>query len=213
MRPAGARAGSLLAGGMAGTAGAASGRTSSTRVPWPTSLSTSMRPPWVVMMPWQTARPRPVPTPLGLGGEEGLEGPAQHLGRHPGPVVGDREPHGVVRRLGPELEPPLTRALLERLLGVDHQVGDDLVQLVGVAVDRRQAARHVHHHPHAARAQRVAGELQGTLDRGREVHRAEAWWLLPRHGEEALDDPGAPLGRGVDPLGLLARLAAAPRCA
>ena len=147
--------------------------------------------------------------PLGLGGEEGLEGPAQHLGRHPGPVVGDREPHGVVRRLGPELEPPLARALLERLLGVDHQVGDDLVQLVGVAIDRRQAGRHVHHQPHAARAQRVAGELQGTLDRGREVDRAEARGLLPRHGEEALDDPGAALGRGVDALGLLARLPAA----
>ena len=44
--------------------GGAGGRQTRNSEPAPSLLSTSMRPPIALTMPWQIARPRPVPRPL-----------------------------------------------------------------------------------------------------------------------------------------------------
>ena len=64
----------------------AMGRVTRMVVPSPTLLSTAMAPPMLVTISWQTARPRPVPRPMGLVVKNGSKMRVRFSGGIPAPV-------------------------------------------------------------------------------------------------------------------------------
>ena len=133
-------------------------------MPRPGAVSTPIRPPCAVTMPWQIERPMPVPTPCGLVVKKGSK-----IRR----LTSGGMPRAVVRDLGDDLAAAAARRarrggaaagdLHQRLLRVDEQVEQHLVQLVAVAPDARQAGRHVGVDLDARGAQAVAGKLEGAV--------------------------------------------------
>ena len=91
-------------------------------------------------MPWQTERPRPVPAPTGLVVKKGSSTRLRSAAGTPGPLSatstrttpGPAEVRSHSRRGG--------GTVLERLLGVDHEVQEHLAELVLVGHRRRQVA-------------------------------------------------------------------------
>ena len=98
-------------------------------------------------------------------------------------------------------QPPRRRPAEQRLLGVDDQVDHHLVQLVGVAVHRRQPGRQLEHHLDVGAPQPVAGEVERAHHHLAERHRLALRRPRARHGEEGAHDPRAALGGGMDLLG------------
>ena len=116
----------------------------------------------------------------------------------PGPLSATSSTASPPSAQAPHGQPPRRGASDQRLLGVDDEVHDHLVQLVGVAVHRRQAGRQVEHHVDVGAAQPVAGQLQRAHHHLAEHHRPAPRRPRPRHGEEGPHDAGAALGGGVD---------------
>ena len=135
---------------------------------------------------------------LRLGGEERLEHALRDLARDPGAVVRDLDPDGLGVVAGGDPQPALAGSVLQGLLGIDEQVREHLVKLVGIAPDLRQVRRELPRHLDAGAAQAVGDDLERGIDGGVELHPAALPGLAPRHREEGPHDPRAAVGRGAD---------------
>jgi hypothetical protein len=115
--------------------------------------------------------PDPGARALGLGSEEGSKTRRTTSGGIPGPLSSTstttaRPPSS--DRAGADREPSRRRHLEQRLLRVNDEVDEHLVELVGVAAGRRQAGRQVRLDRDARAAQAVGRELQRRLGRAGE---------------------------------------------
>ena len=89
------------------------------------------------------------------------------------------------------------------LLGVRHQVDDDLVQAVAVGPHRGQVGREVELHAHVVGPQRVREELERLVHDVVELHREALRRAPAGQGEEVLHDARAALAGRQDPPGPL----------
>ena len=106
------------------------GRWIANRVPSPTALSTSIRPPWSAMIPWPMLRPEARPAADRLGREEGVEDLRQDVRRDAAAVVGDLD-DDLAASADRVDEPDLARApagRLDRLEGVHQEVQEELIE-------------------------------------------------------------------------------------
>ena len=183
--------------------------------PFPTSLSTSIVPPWASTIPWLTDNPSPVPIPI-LGGEKGIENPPEVFLGYSASGIGDRKFHhrhgdGAGLRRSRLRQPPRAdddAALsINRMLGVDQQVHDDLLDLVRIDPDLRQGAIEIQGDGDIAQIGRPFDKTRGVFDDLVEVGEFLLRRLLPGEIEQPSDDAGAPLGlpdHQVHVLGVLA---------
>ena len=91
-------------------------------------------------------------------------------------------------------------ALDHRIAGVDHEVEQGQLELIGIDMRRPEVVRECRVDPDE-RADRAAQHLDHAVDQLRDVHRGRVQVLLPREGEQALRQRGAALGsldRAVD---------------
>ena len=72
------------------------------------------------------------------------------------------------------------------------------MKLVGVSEDERNVARQIQRDVDAARANGIAGDVEGCRHHVVYRHRTAFRLLLPCHGEEGSHDAAAPLGCGPD---------------
>ena len=178
-----------------------------------------MVPPWDDTMPWQTDNPRPVPEPIGLVVKNGSNIWGRKASGTPGPLSATS-----IRTARPD--PPWTDVVshnpgadgsdgdcefrpllgdeqsprhLDRLLGVDDEVHEHLVQLVLVRHDRRQVGRIGTRDLDAGAPQAVGQDLDAAVENRPDIHRLDLAGFLPGQGEEAPDDPGAALGGRPQP--------------
>ena len=88
-------------------------------------------------MPWEIARPRPVPSPTGLVVKNGSKNLLAMLGIDTGAVVAHRDHDPGPGEPSLDLDPPpfLPARALDRLQSVDQQVEQDLADLIGNAFD------------------------------------------------------------------------------
>ena len=137
----------------------------------------------------------PGPLTLRLGREERLEDPRLNLRGDAGPSVGhlDGDPSGLALHRGRNREPARRFQRAHRLDGVDHEVHDDLVDLVAVGPHNRQVVREGQHDRDVAGAQIVAEQLDGLLDDQIQPHVAPLGRLLTGQREEVPDDTRAPV--------------------
>ena len=138
-------------------------------------------------MPCEKERPIPVPADpeRPLGGEERLEDPAGRSLGNAGAGVADvdQDAPGLVHR-GADGEHLLERlALLDRLLGVDDQIDEELVELVAIALDQRQAGAVIDLDRDPGGAERIIGNLERRRRSAREVDQAARPLALPRHAK------------------------------
>ena len=142
--------------------------------------------------------PEPGALALGLGGEERIEDAAQDLRRNPGTAVRDLDPHESVRCLvaGHQTQPPGRRCVLDRLARVRDEVHHDLLQLVSVGPDQRQALLGVEFHLDVGDAKLEGQKLHGVAQEVIQRHVAALGRMAPGHRQEAPDDPYAAL-RGL----------------
>ena len=112
----------------------AHGQPRSNRLPAPSSLSSSIRPPSATASSRAIARPSPVPPPS--RDQNGRKIRSRSDGLIPGPGVGDRDGDGAVRGRERQLDPAAVGRPAE---GVREQVGDDLQHPVAVGDDHRRA--------------------------------------------------------------------------
>jgi len=139
--------------------------------PCPTSLEAMISPPNEADDPVAIAKPNPVPTPSGLGGEEGGEEPSQHLRRHPGSRVGDPHHHLVPAldvsrdaesRCWRRLPSPMAwAALITRFTKTDP---------TGIRWPRRLEGREGRSHP-GSMADLILGQSQRRFDHPEDAHR------------------------------------------
>ena len=109
------------------------------------------------------------------------------VGRHPGP---DREPALHVHRA-------------HRLDRVDHEVHDDLMDLVASLPDRRHGVAKIQGDLDVTGAQVVPEQLDGFLDDRVQRHRRTLRRPLARQRKKVPDDPRTAVGAGEDLLGAL----------
>ena len=121
------------AGAAAGATGSTAGRRRVNSAPPPGRSPTSIVPPWALTMPWQTESPIPVPAPGGLVVKNGSKIRLRSSGGDAGAVVRDLELDPAVPLASRQHEPARRRHVAQRLLGVDDEVEEHLVELVGVA--------------------------------------------------------------------------------
>ena len=103
-------------------------------------LSTSIRPPCSLMMPWQMVRPRPVPVPGRLGREEGVEDLGEQSGGMPQPSSSTSttiSPSLSRRHQDSSLTMPRG---LDRLHAVHQEIEEDLVEVRDSRLQQGQPA-------------------------------------------------------------------------
>ena len=106
----------------------------------------------------------------------------------PGPVVDDAQPHQPARLAGAQRNPAVTSEALERLAGVADDVENDLLELVRVTQDRRQAGGVFTGqgdvvHPHVVRH-----DLKDGVCDLMQVEQLALGFVLAGETEEAVDD-------------------------
>ena len=144
----------------------------------------------------------------GFGREEGLEDLLSQGAGNPRAGVRylDEE------RARPRLEArgngqdPRARRLAHGLVRVGDQVDDDLTELVRIGPEFGQARIQVQAHRHIIQPEGIRDQLRRLGDEAVEVARLILHRPLAGEGEEVLDDPSAPLGRGLDLLRPLSRM-------
>src|SRR5205823_3058748 len=113
-----------------------------------------------------------------------------------GPVVCDRDADQVSEKVetAGHTYPARRRLVLQRLLRIDDQVEQHLMELVGVGEDERNILGKIERHFDAARANGVAGDVERGRDDLVDRDWTPFWRLLPGHGEERSHDARAALG-------------------
>ena len=132
-----------------------------------------------------------------LGGEEGVEGLGQHLGRHAAAGVADGHHHVLAGRQAGVLghvalvQPGVgsfdgqAAAVGHRVAAIDRQVEDGVFQLVGVDMGAPQPTSQHRFQQHRA-AQRMAQQVGHAGHQLVHVHRFGLQWLLAREGQQPL---------------------------
>ena len=143
-----------------------------------------------------------------LGREERIEDARLHVFRHARPVVVHLEDDRVLRQVVPGADDQRAAAVRaeHRLLGVDDQVEQDLLNLVRIGEDARQAGRERLEDVDVAQALLVAAQGQRFADHLVEVDHRARGVALAREGQEVADDLGGALGFGEDGVEPAARL-------
>ena len=138
-----------------------------------------------------------------LGGEEWIENPLQVLLRNSAAGIDDRDlhhGHGLRARLrAPGLGTTAASdgdaaLLLDRMLGVDEHVHDDLLDQVRVDPDRRQIRIEIHGDLDVAQVSGPLDDARRVFDDLVEVGEFLLRRLLAGEIEKPADDCGAPLG-------------------
>src|SRR6266545_6765679 len=155
------------------------------------------------------AEPQARSHPDPLGGEERLEDPGQHVSRNT---------RAIVRHLGDEPGPialptrrdahtnAVTDALLtgpaaeDGLLGIEHQIEEDLLELVHVAIDLRQGIAIVGLDVNARERELGRAKPDGLFQHLTQVHRPPLRLSLAREEQQALDDLRHPVALHDDQL-------------
>ena len=145
-------------------------------------------------------QPQPGPLPDPLGGEERIEDLLQMIGLDAGAVVLDADPDTRGRPAGRDAQHALAVRLGHRLLGVDDDVQDDLLQLVRIGQGLRQVLREIGLHLDVAHAHLVGAQLERGLDDAVDRRHDALGLVLAGEGQEVLHDAGRPLGLVADAL-------------
>ena len=181
-------------------------------------------PPSWAIRPWTIDRPRPVPRPTSLVEKNGSTARASVSASMPTPVIDDRgcaySRRAAARLARPASALAASTAIVSvppsrhRVAGVDAQVEDGELELVGVGLGRRQSVRRVE--PELdRRADRAGDQVAHAVDQRADVDRPALQFLPPREAEQALHQglgALARLQRVVDPA-VDARVLAAAACA
>ena len=181
----------LLVGDFAGTL--ATGRKTEKVVPFPISLFTSMSPPCCLMIPNETERPRPVPLASGLVVKKGLKTSDTLLFRYPDARVGELHGNqlpiaGIVA--GNAQRPPIGH----RVQRVQHDVEKHLLELLAVAVNRRQVGSQVALDLDICQLDLVGRQPQGVLDQILNLMRFRFDLALPGEVQQVAHDFLRPFG-------------------
>ncbi len=163
--------------------------------PLPSSLCTSIAPPCASMIFRVVGKPRPLPP--GASREERVEDPRPNLLGHPHPGVDHVEPDP--RPLPPGRQNQLAPAG-HRVLGVQDQVQERLLEQVAIELDQGQVAgkRGADHDPLGCRVRLV--EISQLVDDRVQVGRLELQLLHPGEPQEALENAMQPVDFGPKPL-------------
>ena len=128
----------------------------------------------------------------GLGGEEGLEYLGQVFRRDALPAVGELQKHLLVA-LAPPAPHAQLAALGHGLDGVEHQVGEHLLQLRRVAPHQQGLALQLQRQLHPAQLHAVGGEGDGGPEQLAQIHDARGELVLAGEGEQVAHDAAAAL--------------------
>ena len=142
-----------------------------------------------------------------LGGEEGIENARQHVLRNAASGVLHAQGRfaGRAIELGDHLQAAARRHRLRR---VHHQHQRHLLDLIGVAIHRRQAFGEPFHQLDVLHLQFVLHQQHGVVDDGVQVVGLALAGLLPREGQQVLHQLAAALAFALDGLQLLGHLVA-----
>src|SRR6185503_11363359 len=136
-----------------------------------------------------------------LGREVRIEDARTNRRRNTRTVVGDENPHALALPIAGDAKPAWRRLTFHRLLRVDDQVQEHLVQLIGIARDRRQVRRELFLDRDTCGAQAVAEHFHAVVEYRVDLHRRLLRLALAGHREKRLDDARASFGRGPDLVG------------
>ena len=136
--------------------------------------------------------------------EERVEDAAQRLGAHAGAAVAERRRHGAVATPRADAQRALRRSSVgaHRLLGVDDDVQEHLLDLVRVEHRLRQRRVELQLGLDVADAQVVVAQLQHALDERVEVRRLLLRPAPARERQQVRHDLRCALGLAVDRLDL-----------
>ena len=138
--------------------------------------------------------------PCGLGREIRLEHPRAQMCRNARPVVCDPDAEHLGKRIETAAHAYSTRCglVLQRLLGVDDQVEQHLMELVGIGEYERHSLGELELDIDAARANGVGGDVERCRHDVVDRHGTTFGLLLPRHGKEGSHDARTTLGGGAN---------------
>src|SRR5689334_16237554 len=139
----------------------------------------------------------------GLRREKRLENPFTDVQGHTWPVVGDLDLGHALLSLGTRRNAngPAWSDRHECLPRVVDQVGQHLMDLIGVGDNLRKPRVEIKFDPGAGGAELEGQKLDGGLNDAVERDGNALGLPLPRHGKKRAHDAGAALGGGLDPLG------------
>ena len=141
--------------------------------------------------------PEPRPLPNRLRREERLEDAGQGVGRDPGSGVRDGHSHPSLVGVEANGDTPL-RAARERLLGIEHEVQEHLLELGGVPAHERDGGGGLAHQRDAADAERILPEHQDPGDDVAQVHQSHLARARADEGLQLADDLCRLHGAGAD---------------
>ena len=136
----------------------------------------------------------------GFGGEIRLEYACAKMLRNAGPVVCDGDADHISKKVetARHTYPTRRKLVLQRLLRIDDQVEQHLLELIGIGEDERNILGKIERHFDAARANSVGGDVERRRHDVVHRHRTPFGWLLSRHGEERSHDARTALRRSTD---------------
>ncbi len=134
--------------------------------------------------------------PHRLAGVKRLENAGTNRFRHPWTVVGEYDFGGLLgpRKRGLDLQASRRGDFQQGLLGIHHQIGENLGELIGVGRHLRQGRIELQNRLNIGRAQAVRHHLDRRLNQRIQRYRLALGRLLSGDGQESLDDPRAAFG-------------------
>ncbi len=140
------------------------------------------------------------------GGEEGIEDPAQVLGRNAGTIVGEGDHDALPLGTAGDRQGAAAVRLEHRLLSVVDQVSEHHLHLMEVAHDQRQLRVEIGAHADATHFQVVGFPFDRLQDDAVQAERLLLSLLAPGEGQEMVHDGGGALRLPDDHVDPLARL-------
>src|SRR5262245_70493 len=119
--------------------------------------------------------------------EERLEDPRQDVRRNPGPRVRHAHSDPAVRRHQADGDLGLSRPD-QRLLRIEHQIQDDLLELCRIPANSRNALGNLADQPNALKAESILSQSKSSSDDIPHIDQCNVPWSRAPKGLQILDD-------------------------